>query len=183
MQTFMKEFFEKYYEKLLAEFEEAVKLPSPPREMWADDADPNEEWKKWKLIPATVTAEDIVNLEQELGVKLPEVMKCFLTTYFHFFDDPVGRHPSNSPFFALRNAWNPILVKAGYLPFAWDEEGYYIRCMDLKNMPDEDSCAVCQIDHEILFDFDEDEADREKIEEKMEVLADSFKAYLEGLLA
>jgi len=50
-------------------------------------------------------------------------------------------------------------------------------------MSDEDQCAVCRIDHEILFDFDEtDEVVKEEIESKMETPADNFIAYLEELL-
>lgn len=180
---FIKQFFEKYYDKLSKEYEGALKLPGVPKEMWADDVKPDEEWKTWKLIPAVVSDEDIAAQEDDLGVQFPNVLKCFLTTYFHFFKAPVGRHSSDKPFYAINNAWNPVLVKAGYLPFTWDEEGYFIRCIDLANMPDEDKCPVCQIDHEILFDFDEDAAvSRAEIEAEMEVLADNFTAYLEGLL-
>lgn len=180
---FMKDFFEKYYAKLSEQSDIAVILPDVPEEMWAEDANPKEEWKKWKLIPATVSEEDIAVMESNVGVPFPDVLKIFLTTYFHFFDDPVGRHPVNEPFCAVKNAWNPLLVRLGYLPFAWDRDGYFIRCIDLANMPDEEHCAVCQIDHEILFDFDEDSGvGREEIEEKMEAVSENFIEYLKSLL-
>lgn len=180
---FMKIFFEKYYEKLWTENPICVTLPDVPEEMWAENADPNEEWKQWKLIPATITDEDIQQLEDNWGIKFPEIMKAFLTTYFHLFEEPIGRHPIDEPFYALDNAWNPILVKAGYLPFTWDEEHYLIRCIDLANMPNEGNCPVCQIDHEILFDFDDNsEVNREDIEANMEVISDNFVDYLNELL-
>ena len=46
---YMKNFFEQYYDKLSRD-EIGVMLPleESDREMWSEDADPNEEWKKWK---------------------------------------------------------------------------------------------------------------------------------------
>lgn len=175
----VKNFFEKYYEK----HEILTILPDVPKEMLAEGEDPNEEWQRWKLIPSTVSDKEISELENQIGVAFPEILKIFLTTYFHLFDGPVGRHSIDEPFLAVEEAWNPILVKAGYLPFAWDEEGYFIRCIDLANMPDEEACKICQIDHEVLFDFDEDsEASREEVEAVMTDVADNFIAYLEGML-
>ncbi|MBD5089651.1 MAG: SMI1/KNR4 family protein [Clostridiales bacterium] len=181
--SFMKNFFEKYYAKLLEYSVDAVTLPEVPEEMWVDGTDPEEEWQQWKLIPATISDEEIASLERNWGIEFPEMMKCFLNTYFHLFDSPIGRHSVDNPFEALNNAWNPVLVKAGYLPFTWDQEGYFIRCIDLCNMPNEEKCSVCQIDHEILFDFDEsNKISREEIESKMEKLADNFLEYLEQFL-
>ena len=175
---FMKDFFEKYYEK----YKEWLQLPYVPKDMLAEEGAPNEEWNRWKLIPAEISDEDINELENKVGVELPNILKSFLTTYFHLFEYPVGRNSSEEPFEAVYNAWNPLLVKVGYLPFTWDSEGYFIRCIDLKNMPDEDSCTICQIDHEILFDFDEENTNREDIEPKMQQIADNFIEYLEQLL-
>lgn len=183
IKLFMKDFFEGYYKKLSEEYEGAVELPDIAEEMWADGVDPEEEWKKWKLVPSTISDEDIKNVESELGIRFPFVIKSFVTAYFHLFEEPVGRNPIDEPFYAIKNAWNPILVKAGYLPFTWDKEGCYIRCIDLINMPNEDKCVVCQIDHEILFGFDESsDVSRCDIEKNMEVIADNFIEYLKGLL-
>lgn len=126
-------------------------LDESDRAMWSDNADPNEEWKVWKLIPSTATEQDVENLEKTIGTKLPQCLKAFLTVYHHYFDAPIGENPISAPFEAVLDAWNPLLVKHGYLPFTWDEEGYYIRCIDLANMPNEEQCGIYQIDHEILF--------------------------------
>lgn len=175
----IKDFFENYYKK----YERFAILPDVPSQMLAENTDSEEEWQKWKLIPSTINENDITKMEKSLGVAFPNVFKIFLTTYFHLFDGPVGRHPVNEPFSAVKNAWNPLLIKAGYLPFTWDKDGYFIRCIDLADMPDEENCKVCQIDHEVLFDFDENsEVAREEIEAEMEVLADNFIEYLEELL-
>ena len=73
-------------------------------------------------------------------------------------------------------------MKHGYLPFTWDADGYYIRCMDLANMPDEARCGICQIDHEILFSLDEDTAQRAEIAQDMQYLSQNLFTYLEGIL-
>ena len=85
-----------------------------------------------------------------------------------------------------------------YLPFAWDKEGYFIRCIDLKNMPDEEKCEVVEIDHEVLFDLEECEDMQEEqgglfdyavdmkrsgeLEEKMNPVAKNFFVYLQQML-
>lgn len=181
-QEFMKRFFEQYYEKLCNQDEILVKLPGLQKEMWADDVDPKQEWKKWKLVPSAVTQEDLDRLEKEIGTPFPTALRVFLSTYYHYFETPVGRNPMKKPFEAVFHAWNPMLVKAGYLPFTWDQDGYYIRCIDLHNMPDEEKCGIYQIDHEILFDFEEDTVSEEEIRDNMEFVSDNLFTYLEELL-
>ena len=58
------------------------------KEMWSDDADPNEEWKKWKLVPARIPDEEIEELEKEIGTRLPLSLKAFLTVTHHCFVVP-----------------------------------------------------------------------------------------------
>ena len=185
MRSFMQDFFEQYYQRL-GQDGDGIALLRPLEEsdrgMWREDADPDEEWKVWKLIPSTVTDQDIEKLETDIGAKLPRCLRAFLTVYHHYFDGPVGVNPISAPFEAVRNAWNPLLVKHGYLPFTWDDDGYYIRCMDLANMPDEERCGICQIDHEVLFSMDEDTAQKEEIAQNMEYLSQNLFTYLESIL-
>lgn len=162
---FMRNFFERMYEKEAASFEGALKLPLEEKDkaMWLDP-DSKDEWKQWKLIESTVSENDVLSMFSEIGCTPPECLIAYFTVYHHYFDDPVGRHPVSKPFAGLKNAWNPALVKAGFLPFAWDEEHSLILFIDLENMPDQYSCPVCQIDHEILFDitdelYEEDDDD------------------------
>ena len=180
---YMKEFFERRYAELSTGSGAGVSLPfeDEGKEMWADGVDPDAEWKKWKLVPASISEEELAAFEESLGVKLPMQIKAFLTTYHHCFEAPVGENPTFDHFAAVKEAWNPLLVRCGYLPFTWDEEGAYIRCIDLKNMPDEDGCGVFEIDHEILFSFDEETAERGEVEAEMQPVAENFIAYLEAV--
>ena len=132
---FMRDFFERYYQKL-EQLGNVIAVMRPLGEadkaMWREDADSKDEWKAWKLIPSTVTDQDIDTLEKAIGTNLPKCLNAFLTFYHHYFENPVGENPVSAPFKAVRNAWNPLLVKHGYLPFAWDDGGFYIRCIDLR---------------------------------------------------
>lgn len=169
----VKEFFEKYYDLV----KEYAAMPDVPEDMLLDDSDADEEWRHWKIIPATITENDFTELENTMSITFSDSMKQFYSSYFHLFDAPIGRHSSEEPFEGLKNAWNPILAKNEYLPFTWDNDQYMIRCIDLKNMPNEDKCAVCEISHEILFDLDES-ASREDIEKHMSICAENFIDYL-----
>lgn len=199
-QDFMEQFFQAYYQKLAGENDAlALRLPLSDKDqsMFLDPMIKSE-WKQWKLVRSDLKESDFGKLENELNIKLPEIFKAFLGTYYHCFDNPIGPNPISEPFKALKRAWNPYLVQCGYLPFAWDEDGYYIICCDLSYLPDELSCPICQIDHEILFDLTdeyedeyEDEADsefeinkelRQNIAANMEQLAPDLCSYLKGFL-
>lgn len=54
--------------------------------------------------------------------------------------------------------------------------------MQLANMPTEEACGIYQIDHEVLFDFDEETVTQEEIEENMEFLSDNLLTYLDEIL-
>ncbi len=173
-------------EKLYQEMEQAdsilLKMCDVPEAMQAEPPD-KDGWCKWKLLPSPVTAEDLNKLEQETGCPFPSLLRTALSTYCHYFDDTdLWNQPLDDVFGAVENAWNPTLVRAGYLPFSWDMDGYFIRCIDLANMPDEDRCPVVQIDHEVLFDFDED-VGREILQPEMVPVADSFQAFLENIFS
>ena len=183
--TFIKSFFESLYEKEKNEAEVLVKIPAEKENepMWAEGAVPDKsKWVTWRLVPAQVSDEEIAALERQIGVALPQVLKIFLTTYFHYFGGEVGRNPIENKFSGFLYAWNPILVRNGYLPFGWDNDMYFIRCMDLKNMPNEEKCQIVEIDHEILFDFDTDTTKRDELASKMRPVAENFFIYLKNLL-
>jgi len=182
-QQYMKIFFEQYYFKL-SQDEHGIMLPldETEKEMWSDDADQKKEWKKWKLVSAAINEKEIEDLEKEIAVKLPFSLRAFLTVYHHYFESPIGRNSLFEHFEAIKNAWNPILVKHGYLPFTWDKEGYYIRCIRLEEMPNEERCGIYQIDHELLFDFDEQTVNKQEIDQKMEFISQNLLTYLDEIL-
>ena len=152
-----------------------------PEEMRAGELD-EDGWVKWKMIPSTVTESDFEIIENEWGIKFPLMLKAYFKAYFHYFEKNVGRVPSDEPFYSLNNAYNPALLRCGYLPFTWDSEGYFIRCIDLSNMPNEDSCPICQIDHEVLFAYDEETITKEDINKNMVKIEGNLKSYLEKAL-
>lgn len=182
-QEYMKNFFEQYYQKL-SQDEIGIMLPldEDEKEMWSDDADPKEEWKKWKLVPATISEKEIEDFEQEIGVKFPLSLKAFLTVYYHCFECPIGRNSFSEHFEGMRDAWNPILVQFGYLPFTWDKGGAYIRCIKLDKMPDKEKCGIYQIDHEVLFDFDEENIEKNQIDKSMTFVSQNLLTYLDEIL-
>ena len=180
--AFLKNGLEKLYQEMEQGDSILLKMCDVPEEMQAGPEDA-EGWCKWKLVPSPVTAEALDALEQKTGCAFPSLLRTALSTYCHYFGDTgLWSQPFDAPLDAIQNAWNPTLVRAGYLPFAWDVEGYFIRCIDLANMPDEDQCPVMQIDHEVLFDFDE-AVERETLQPIMEPVADSFQAFLEDIFS
>ena len=81
--TLIKNFFESLYMKLKNEGEVLVKIPviEGNEPMWAEGCVPDEEeWVTWRLLPAQVSDKEIAELEESIGVKLPQVLKIFLTT-------------------------------------------------------------------------------------------------------
>jgi len=183
---FMKQFFEEYYEKQKAIGDALVSGVGIPEEMVAYESATSKGWAVWKLIPSTVKDEDIKELEDKWGIEFPECFKAFLTTYHHSFDGLLGRNVIHKPFKTLEFAFNPNLTANGYLPFGWDSDNYYIRCIDLSNAPHDEKCPVVQIDHEILFDLGDEYEDglipKEEIEQEIEQVADNFYDYLKAIL-
>ncbi|MCL1701848.1 SMI1/KNR4 family protein [Lysinibacillus sp. Bpr_S20] len=173
IRAYIKNGFEVYYERYNQVSEEGFcrwMCPDVPEEMKVVDIDG--EWSVWRMIPSTVTEEDIQALEKEFGLHFPEWYKAFISTYHHYF----GVIPDQSiedPLNNVRDMFNPTLCSLGYLPFSWDTEYGKIICIDLNNNADEDNCAIYEIEHEILFD---DGAD---IQSSLDYLYPNFKAYFD----
>jgi len=182
--AFMKDFFERYYEKQKNRDEIFVMGVGVPPEMLADGANPNDEWNVWKLFPSTVTEDDIKNLEEKYHVTLPECVRAFFSVYHHIFHTAVGINTIHAPFWTFDLAFTHQLADNGYLPIAWDSEGIFIRCMDLSNMPDEEACPIVEIDHEPFFDLQFDAENegrlipREMLVPLMEPVANNFYEFL-----
>lgn len=136
------------------------------------------EYVKWKLIESTVSDNDIKELEKEFGLEFPETFKLLLGSYFHLFDECIFSMPSDNPFSGIRDMFNPILCKFNFLPFAWDKEFGKIRCINLRPMPNEEFCRVYEIDHEILFDLDEENITFSDLIWKMKKVSNNFEEYI-----
>ena len=142
---------------------------------------PDEEgYVKWKLIPSTLTDKDIDGLEEECGFAFPGLYRTFLTTYFHLFEELTGvwDQASDNP---LVEEYDPFLASCNYLAFASDLDDYSIICIDVSQMPNEELCSVCKIDHDILYGFDETSATRKDVEKEMLVMHKNLKAFLEDV--
>lgn len=114
--------------------------PDVPKEMRIGHAN-KLGWFKWKFIPSAVTDDDLNRLEHKMGCRFPSLLRTYLSTYRHCFHH-YGRT-------LVDDDWPDIpdipdrLVLAGYLPFECSsDEFYYIYCIDLTNMPNEDQCPV-----------------------------------------
>lgn len=185
--AFMKDFFERYYSKIKSQGDIFVKGVNIPTEMLAEGADPNEEWNIWKLYPSTVTPDDFADFEKNIKIKLPECIKAFFSVYHHRFDTAIGRNEIKRPLYDLERAFNPHLVSNGFLPIGWDSDSFFIRCMDLANMPDEEKCRIVEIDHEPFFDLMYDCEDKgipvpkEELLKLFRPVAENFYEYLNGV--
>lgn len=186
---FMRDFFEKLYKKYAEDDPILLSLPDLPQEMWADGEEPDDEgWCKWKLVPSTVTDDDIDEYETEYEFKFPACIKAFLTVYHHCFETPIGRNTTEEPFEGFDNAYNELLTANHYLPFSWDKDGYYILCLDLYADKDGDKCPVVRFDHERLFDLqyeyedNKEELPGERLEELAEKVSDNFYDFLNKIL-
>ncbi|WP_339324605.1 SMI1/KNR4 family protein [Paenibacillus sp. FSL W8-0194] len=179
IRDYIKSGFEAYYDRHSEVGEDGFCVwmrPGVPAPMKADDS--QEEWSVWKLVPSTVSAEDISALEKEFGLTFPEWYKAFISTYHHYFDD-IPEQDTNEPLKNIRDMYNPLLCRLGYLPFAWDAEYGCIWCIDVGSGPDEDQQAIYEIDHEILFGMDEVHTDRKQLQEHLALLYPNFKAYFD----
>lgn len=185
--AFMKDFFERYYDKIRSIDVVCVMGVDIPSEMLEEGADPNEEWNIWRLYPSVVKESDFSAYEEKIGVKLPECIKAFFSVYHHRFNTAIGCNDIRNPLYNLVHSYNHHLVNSAYLPFGWDGDNYFIRCIDLSNMPDEEKCSIVEIDHELffnmMFDFEQKGKNipKEELLKLFRPVADNFYEYLNGV--
>ncbi|MCI1695686.1 SMI1/KNR4 family protein [Aneurinibacillus aneurinilyticus] len=147
----------------------------------------------WKMLPSTVTEEEITEIEQGLPARLPPLFRAYLTTQFvldmqiinppYFFMLP--ELPADNPFqdiaFTLQ-AWNLLLI-TGYIPFAEYQDGWGPVCFDTKQQTVDGDYAIVWFDHEhLLHELDEgDYVSREKVESYAQTLFPSFRVFMTEL--
>ncbi|WP_127590350.1 SMI1/KNR4 family protein [Paenibacillus lautus] len=179
IRKYIKQGFETYYAKYSQVTEEGFcrwMRPDVPAEMKAVDT--GEEWSIWNLVPSTISEVDIGVMEQEYGLTFPEWYKAFISTYHHYFD-VIPEQAVDEPLDNVRDMYNPLLCRLGYLPFTWDSEYGKIWCIDVNEDAGEGFGAIYEIEHEICFDLDEEQTDRAELKKSLVFLYPDFKAYFD----
>ncbi|MCV4230707.1 SMI1/KNR4 family protein [Virgibacillus sp. LDC1] len=179
IRNYIKQGFETYYAKYSQVTEEGFcrwMRPDVPAEMKAVDT--GEEWSIWKLVPSTISEVHIGAMEQEYGLTFPEWYKAFISTYHHYFDI-IPEQAVDEPLDNVRDMYNSLLCRLGYLPFTWDSEYGKIWCIDVNEDAGDGFGAIYEIEHEICFDLDEEQTDRAELQKSLVFLYPDFKAYFD----
>lgn len=135
----------------------------------------NVELRTWKMIPSDVTEEDIAEFEKVIGIRLPDPLRAYFTSYYHLWDNI----PENSPLNKMgwiHGAYDELMIRFGYLPFTWDSQGSWLICMKIDE--NNQDCGIYWIDHEYLFGFDSETVTAQDIDEVMEFQTKDFCKYL-----
>ncbi len=148
-----------------------------------------DDYASWQMLPSTITAEQVAELEKQVGLDLPPLFKAYLQAKFHLFDQiHNGKYlvlfPSIPSDYRLGNVssqllcW-PQLLKIGYIPFAEYEDGYGPICFDTYNRGSDGDCPLVWIDHEELHALsEEDFSQREKVQPLEQKLHGSFREFV-----
>lgn len=142
------------------------------------DTEYNAMLRTWKMIPSDVTEEDISELEKEIGIRLPDALRAYYTSYCHLWEGN-SNIPENSPehkMSGLREDYDELLVNFGYIPLTWDEQGAWLFCMKVDE--NDQDCGIYWIDHEELFAFKPETVTAQEIEKAMDFQAENFCEYL-----
>ncbi|WP_019420123.1 SMI1/KNR4 family protein [Paenibacillus sp. OSY-SE] len=145
-----------------------------PDDMRAGEVD-EEGWVNWKLIPSTITDEEIRELEAEFSISFPPLLKALLQTYHYidlhfnnvkeedgykgdcrFIEMPaMSSEDRLSNYRFLLQSWEPLLA-AGYVPFTECEDSQGPVCFDTLRMDEDGDCPVIWILHDYLHELGED---------------------------
>lgn len=148
-------------------------------------------WVEWRVLPSTVSEEDVSTLETEFEVRFPPLFRAYLLARFHLFDQVRSRRydhqilmtdtPAGKPLQPIRqhiSAWEP-LISAGFVPFAEWGDGYGPMCFDSANRAVEGECPVVWLDHERLVSLGAEKCrHREHVAPMAQPLYDSCRDFL-----
>jgi hypothetical protein len=115
-------------------------------------------WVAWRMLPSTLTEEDVRAVEREAGAEFPPLFRAFLTARFTMtIDVPWVRLPalpSDAPLRELLHTMraNAPLTAAGYLAFGWDTDDTGPVCFDIRRRLYDGDCPVVLFDHDLLID-------------------------------
>lgn len=155
-----------------------------------------EGWVTWRMLASTLREGHVVDLETELGHRLPRSFRAYLLARLHKFDQAYSeRHqqlifttpmPSTDPLGPLRElmrAWWP-LIEGGYVPFAQWGDAWGPMCLDTAARADgaDGDCPIVWFDHErIELPPPDGYEAREWVQDAAEPLYDSFAAFFEDV--
>jgi hypothetical protein len=175
-----------------------VKRGVPPQ-MWAGEVD-EDGWVNWRMLPATVSADDVDLLERGLDLVLPVHLRAYLMARSHFFEEThshryggqqdrrygqllsLPRTPSVNPLAAFRDVHDSwaFLRNGGYLPFGDWGDGWGPLCLDLLAEPGRiEDAPVVWFDHEVLTFSDSTTRERSALEPLAQPLYESFMSCVE----
>ena len=164
-----------------------------PPEMFDGEVD-GEGWVEWKMLPSTLTTNDVSNLESEFDIQFPPLFQAYLLAGFQLFDQIHSSKyeqlifntdvPSNNPLGPIRSlieAWRPLL-SAQYVPFAQWGDGWGPMCFDTENRDDDGDCPIVWMDHELLIPLGtEDCGKRECVLPHVNPLYASYREFFEDV--
>lgn len=162
-----------------------------PPEMFDGDID-DDGWVAWKMLPSTLSPDDVAQLESEFDIAFPPLFRAYLLAGCQLFDQIHSSKygqlifnvdvPSNKPLGPIRDlirAWNPLL-SAHYVPFAQWGDGWGPMCFDAANRHDDGDCPIVWMDHELLIPLGEDECrKRESVMPHVNSLYDSYREFVD----
>jgi hypothetical protein len=166
-----------------------------PPEMFDGDVD-DEGWVAWKMLPSTLSLDDVSGLETELAIEFPPLFRAYLLAGFQLFDQVRSSKydqqifnvdvPSNNPLGPIRTlieAWRPLL-SAGFVPFAEWGDGWGPMCFDSENRCEDRDCPVVWMDHELLIPLGPDECSRrESVLPHVNALYDSYREFFDDVFS
>ena len=137
-----------------------------PPEMQVGDVD-EEGWVAWKVLPSTLNASEVEELEKEFGVQFPPLFRAYLLARFHLFDQVHSRKYNQLIFMsdtpsrkslaeirALIEGWQD-LIDAGFVAFAEWGDSWGPMCFDVEQRAADGDCPIVWMDHELLIPLGE----------------------------
>ncbi len=147
-----------------------------------------EGWVQWKMLPSTLTEDDVIKIEAILPGQFPPLFRAYLIVRFTMsIETSKVRLPSlpcDNPFEDLLSelrAWSSLFA-SGYVAFAKDGNDAGPLCFDFQSRLSDGDCPIVLFDHEHLINLGEDLcAQREKVVPYAEPVFESFRELLKTL--
>lgn len=153
-----------------------------------DGAVDSEGWVQWKMLPSTMTEDDVIKIEALLPGQFPPLFRAYLITRFTMSIETrtlrLPALPSDNPFEELLSemrAWSSLFT-SGYVSFARDGNDAGPLCFDFQNRLSDGDCPIVLFDHEHLINLGAEQCgQRKKVTLYAEPVFKSFRDLLETL--